>query len=184
MNYNNQPFKTGHFWEFHGSPVKILWFRCHGPGSIHGKGTKIPQAVWHSEKNKRRKKKNQTKPKPKLTTFKRLLRLGLSYERYIECGHCPQWGRWCRKSRQEINDQKRKYFSGGEIKCLYVRRVWGDFEGKCVVYSNTAFTVLLFFKAYFWELLMFGRCGKCLGGRMNEKEACHCVSPNVRDLWV
>jgi len=41
------------------------------------------------------------------------------------------------------------YFSGGEIKCVYVRRVWGDFEGKCVVYLNTAFPELVFFKAYF-----------------------------------
>ena len=107
MNYNNQPFKTDHFWEFCGSPVKILWFHCHGPGSIHGHGTKFPQAVWHSQKTKEE-KNPQTKPKPKLTTFKRLLRLGLSYERYIGCGHCPQWGQWCRKSGQEINDQKRK----------------------------------------------------------------------------
>ena len=89
MSYNNQPFKTDHFWEFCGSPVKILWFHCHGPGSIHGHGTKFPQAVWHSQKTKEE-KKPQTKLKPKLTTFKRLLRLRLSHERYIGCGHCPQ----------------------------------------------------------------------------------------------
>lgn len=64
MNYNNQPFKTDPFREFRGSPIKILWFHCHGPGSIHGQGTNSPQAVWHSQKTKERKKTpNKTKTK-------------------------------------------------------------------------------------------------------------------------
>ena len=39
-------------WEFPGSPV-VSAFAAEGMGSIPGQGTKILQAVWHSEKLKK-----------------------------------------------------------------------------------------------------------------------------------
>ena len=40
-------------WEFPGSPaVRTRHFHCGSPGSILGRGTKIPQAVQHGQKNK------------------------------------------------------------------------------------------------------------------------------------
>ena len=44
-------------WEFPGVPVvRTLVFRtsAEGPGSIPGRGTKIPQAVWHNQKQKKK----------------------------------------------------------------------------------------------------------------------------------
>ena len=40
--------------------VRTWWFHCQGLGSIPNWGTKIPQAAWHSQKNKNKKdfKKN------------------------------------------------------------------------------------------------------------------------------
>ena len=45
--------------EFPGGPVvRTWWFHCHGPGSIPSRGTKLSQAVQHSQKEKRRHQKN------------------------------------------------------------------------------------------------------------------------------
>ena len=42
-------------WEFPGSPVvKTRCFHCQGPGSIAGRGTKIPQATQHGQKEKKK----------------------------------------------------------------------------------------------------------------------------------
>ena len=41
-----------------GSPVgRTQCFHCHGPGTISGWGTNIPQVLWHSEKNQQIEKK-------------------------------------------------------------------------------------------------------------------------------
>ena len=40
-----------------GLVVRILGFHCHGPGSISGRGTEIPQAVWHSQHKQTNKEK-------------------------------------------------------------------------------------------------------------------------------
>ena len=38
-------------WEFHGGPVvRTQHLHVHGPVSVTGQGTKIPQALWHGEK--------------------------------------------------------------------------------------------------------------------------------------
>ena len=37
--------------------VRILGFHCHGLGLVPGPRTEIPQAVWHSQKAKKKKKK-------------------------------------------------------------------------------------------------------------------------------
>ena len=40
-------------WEFPGSLVVRIWhFHCHGPGSIPGQGTEIPQVEWLGQINK------------------------------------------------------------------------------------------------------------------------------------
>lgn len=40
-------------WDFPGGAiVKTLHFYLRGMGSIPGKGTKIPHAAWHGQKNK------------------------------------------------------------------------------------------------------------------------------------
>ena len=36
--------------------VRILGFHCHGLGLVPGPRTEIPQAVWHSQKAKKKKK--------------------------------------------------------------------------------------------------------------------------------
>ena len=41
---------------YFGNSLVIQWLELHdftvkGPGSLHGQGTKIPQAVWHSQRN-------------------------------------------------------------------------------------------------------------------------------------
>ena len=42
-------------WEFPSGPVvRTRCFHCGGPGSILGRGTKIPQDVWHSQKKKKK----------------------------------------------------------------------------------------------------------------------------------
>ena len=42
--------------DFSGSPVvKNLHFRCRGWGSTPGLETKIPHAIWHSQKKKKKK---------------------------------------------------------------------------------------------------------------------------------
>ena len=42
--------------EFPGSPVvSTRCFQCQGPGWIPGQGTKIPQAMWHGQKKKKKK---------------------------------------------------------------------------------------------------------------------------------
>ena len=42
-----------HCWEFPGSPVVRTWsFHCRDPDATPGQGTKIPQALWHSQKKK------------------------------------------------------------------------------------------------------------------------------------
>ena len=40
--------------EFPGGPLVKTWcFHCSGPGSILGWGTKISQAMWHGQKEKK-----------------------------------------------------------------------------------------------------------------------------------
>ena len=49
-NYNNNSIKNCHR-EFPGGPVvRTQCFHCCGLGSIPGRGTKIPQDVWHGQK--------------------------------------------------------------------------------------------------------------------------------------
>ena len=36
-----------------GLAVRVWYFHCHGPGSIPGPRTKIPQATWRSQKYKK-----------------------------------------------------------------------------------------------------------------------------------
>ena len=43
--------KGWNLWEFPGGPgVRTPCFQCWGPGSIPGRGTKIPQAAWCGQK--------------------------------------------------------------------------------------------------------------------------------------
>ena len=43
-----------YFWEFPGSPVvRTRHFHCLGWSSVPGQGTKIPQAIQHSQKKKK-----------------------------------------------------------------------------------------------------------------------------------
>ena len=35
--------------------IRIPGFHCHGLGSVLGPGTEIPQAMWHSQKKKKKK---------------------------------------------------------------------------------------------------------------------------------
>ena len=39
-----------------GLVVRILGFHCHGSGSVPGQGTEIPQAAWHDQKKRRKRK--------------------------------------------------------------------------------------------------------------------------------
>ena len=58
-------------WEFPGSlVVRTRCFHCRGPGSIPGRGIKIPQATWCGQKKKKKKKK-----KKKWKTKKKLKRV-------------------------------------------------------------------------------------------------------------
>ena len=55
------PLRKSMYREFPGSPmVRTQGFHCHGPGSIPGQGTKIPQAMWHDQEIKIFKKKGKS----------------------------------------------------------------------------------------------------------------------------
>ena len=52
--------------------VRTLHFHCRGPGSIPGRGTKIPQATWDGQKKKNQQKQTKklhTNKSPKLDNF-------------------------------------------------------------------------------------------------------------------
>ena len=49
--------------ELPGGPAVRTWcFHCHGPGSIPGQGTKIPEAVWYGQKKFKNQNKRNKKP--------------------------------------------------------------------------------------------------------------------------
>ena len=55
VNEKGHLVKIGAPREFPGGPVvKPPHFHCHGPGSVPGQATEIPQAMCHSQKKKKK----------------------------------------------------------------------------------------------------------------------------------